>query len=81
MAFLHMDTGDASWKTGFGTVKFPDRVCSCRGSTCSCLHKDEAHSILEEEKESADDEPYSSTYITTNDGNLLAYLMLIRALK
>ena len=80
MAFLHMDTEDSSWKTGFGTVKFPDRVCSCRGSSCSCLHKDEAHSILEEEKEATDvDEPYSSTYITTNDGNsYFAYLILLQ---
>ena len=69
LPFLH--EGTASWKTGFGTVIYSGRVCSCRGSTCSCMHKDEAqnHSILQEELE--DNEPFSSTYLTTNDGKFL----------
>ena len=48
LPFLH--EGTASWKTGFGTVIYSGRVCSCRGSSCSCMHKDEArnHSILQE---------------------------------
>ena len=78
MPFLH--EGTASWKTGFGTVIYSGRVCSCRGSSCSCMHKDEAqnHSILQEELE--DNEPFSSTYLTTNDGKYFLTVMFIHIL-
>ena len=71
---LHEDTDSLK---GLGTVKFSGYICSCRGSSCSCMHKDEAqnHSILQEELE--DNEPFSSTYLTTHDGKYFLTLKFI----
>lgn len=54
MATLHMDTEDSSWKLGFGRVKRPNMVCTCNGRSCSCIHQNISHSVLQEEESNAD---------------------------
>lgn len=51
MASLLMNTEDPEWQQGFGQVRRADMVCTCQGLSCSCIHENLTHSILEDEDE------------------------------
>jgi len=46
---------------GFGDLVTPDSICSAHGRSCSCVPKDLAHSIYEDEEE-----PTPIPYTTTS---------------
>ena len=35
---------------GFGKVKRPDMICTCQGQSCSCIHQNISHSVVEEDE-------------------------------
>ena len=35
---------------GFGKVKRPDMICTCQGQSCSCIHQNLSHSVVEEDE-------------------------------
>ena len=39
---------------GLGTIKTKGMICTCQGVTCSCIGKNEAHCVWEEDEKCVD---------------------------
>ena len=49
MSAIHMNNEDSTWNIGLGKVIRPNMTCTCQGSSCSCISKGIAYSVLDEE--------------------------------